>query len=239
MALLWSGQTRTYDYTVWDSMLNLYSDYDIDHYGHTWDYCEDPFNVDQFISYKRTAQIEIDEWLERNPQYKQNFDNYTEQHVYGQVWGFLECIKQLQPNDYDLIVRTRWDTKAPYGIGDLSYREYQDRISSVLNKYSEYKIIFGSEVLVGEKAVMSRKLPYVGDIHFILVRKYPNLINEKVEQFINNVQTLGIPKVLNTWQRQRDEYTLCLNHSLWVDFLLWQDFSLYACLPGHNWSLKR
>jgi len=126
-----SGETRNFGdkefsnvhYPVFiDTLRNL--GHDVDLYGHTWTHCNiSQINKKEFVNFKIQDQQVIDNWIKQDlfvrhankvPVDISNFDiediAKKGRAVYGQTWGFWECVNLIESIDqYDILIRYRWD----------------------------------------------------------------------------------------------------------------------------------
>lgn len=144
IALCWFGQSRIAQlnegfqdysqwYKTWKFNNDLFDDYSVQHFGHTWDDQELPPNVDDFTWLERTNQEEILDWALVEPHRRIQFP-FRPGHAI-QAWVDLStadkwnAILQMQKNIWgpqlsfsyganaalqhyspDFIVTTRWDS---------------------------------------------------------------------------------------------------------------------------------
>lgn len=105
----------------------------VDIFGHTWAHCERPVNYGEFKEFKQQDQSIIDDWVKgdfRNRSYTDsgegNFNSYNvlanmssddyinaflmqSRRIYGQTWGASVCFDMVPLNEYDIVIRYRWD----------------------------------------------------------------------------------------------------------------------------------
>ena len=112
-----------------------FKDVEIDWYGHTWEHSEEkPIETDTFKlkKYEVTDQIEIWNWVKQNMPYRLpwkdvwpihfDFEKSTDQEIiefykgiipqcYGQIVGAFHAYNQVNTNEYDFVMRMRWDCR--------------------------------------------------------------------------------------------------------------------------------
>lgn len=107
----------------------------VDVFGHTWQHCEIPSNHTDFKKFKQQDQQVIADWVTQdfvNRVYTDggegNFNSYNKLNdlgpdkfiesylekskaIYGQTWSASECFDLVPLNEYDIVVRYRWDLR--------------------------------------------------------------------------------------------------------------------------------
>lgn len=158
-----SGQTRWHNLNeqwFYPHLEKLLEGFEYDLYGHTWDYCEKPNAIEKFTNFIQTDQNEIwDKFVKYNIfdriAYRTNWIDLEEYNdalngktdflefckktsfaTYGQIWSWYECMKTIPTDDYDLILRWRWDIDAK--IDPHHIFEFQTNIRNFSNKQGEY-----------------------------------------------------------------------------------------------------
>jgi len=111
-------------------------EYEYDLYGHTWNNCEysSPVNPELFKSFHMTSNLDIwndwvkhdifartpfrttwndsPEWISYINSNGQGIIDFIKQRSIGawaQIWSFNESLKYIDPDEYDGLVRYRWD----------------------------------------------------------------------------------------------------------------------------------
>jgi len=142
IALCISGETREYNqYLGPTSFINYLRSKgaEVDIYGHTWKHCGVPDESDT-IKFKKLViedQKVIDDWVDLNPM-KNGWDTEKEPHVSSDEWfrevyhntrvkigqhiGGFNCLRMPDPDEYDIVIRWRWDLGL-MGSDDLQHRQ--------------------------------------------------------------------------------------------------------------------
>jgi hypothetical protein len=177
MALCISGETRTWN--LFDNQETIEGQlghalghdwmvkhwralgWDIDVYGHTWDYCEYPEETDNIQFKKLTISnkdTEIGDWirqdvLSRAVLHAKDFKDYpsptTEflieesKAAWGQIFSNCLCMEQIDDFDeYDLVVRSRWDLCIEYPNSMEPVISHYDDMTFFIKNYSNMMHLF-------------------------------------------------------------------------------------------------
>lgn len=133
IAIAMSGETRSYnEFRGPDALIHKLEDmgHTVDIYGHTWKHCEIPDDADSFKNFIYEDQQVLDDWIKEdfmlrawsnenwNPSCKlseMSADDWVNKILaesrkkFGQHFGGLRCIHSVPTNEYDAIIRWRWD----------------------------------------------------------------------------------------------------------------------------------
>ena len=142
IALCISGETREYNqYLGPTSFINYLRSKgaEVDIYGHTWKHCGVPDESDT-IKFKKLViedQKVIDDWVDLNPM-KNGWDTEKEPHISSDEWfrevyhntrvkigqhiGGFNCLRMPDPDEYDIVIRWRWDLGL-MGSDNLQHRQ--------------------------------------------------------------------------------------------------------------------
>lgn len=122
------NQLAYYDIKKLTDILSLRG-FEFDYYGHTWDHCELPdTNLLNFKGFKQESQKIIDNWVMEEFVTRAFFDRkywkpisdpteLVDFHLkfsrdrYGQLVSSYASLCMPNPDNYDLIIRARWDCK--------------------------------------------------------------------------------------------------------------------------------
>jgi len=166
IALNISGETRWHNHgnnsKNWHEKFEiLFDGIDYDLYGHTWDRCEDPMYLENFKSFIKTDQDNIWEkfakfnvfdlvpyrshWNEQ-PEYQElvngkgdflQFCKTISLNTYSQIWSWYECMKTIPLDQYDAVVRWRWDMEPV--LFDWKKEVFRSNLVDFVNREGEYQ----------------------------------------------------------------------------------------------------
>lgn len=136
IAICVSGETRDFNKILKDpshrSVLDFADDLrqiftKVDIYAHTWAHCEYPERGDMIKSLSIDDQIVIDNWVSGDflnrafpSKNTVSFSDYllASRNAYGQVFSGFRCFGLVPVNEYDVVIRFRWDLEC---VGDLEF----------------------------------------------------------------------------------------------------------------------
>lgn len=138
IAICVSGETRDFNKILKDtshrSVLDFAEDLrkfntQVDVYAHTWAHCEYPDRSDMIKSLSIDDQSIIDNWVSGDFLNRAfpipnagSFHDYllASRKAYGQVFSGFRCFGLVPVNEYDVVIRFRWDLEC---VGDLEFIE--------------------------------------------------------------------------------------------------------------------
>jgi hypothetical protein len=179
-----SGETRNYndpgvhDYFTW-GLRNLMEGHEYDLYGHTWSHCEWPCDPEKYVRIQRTDQCCVwDSFAEENfmnvfpgvdfsklryDDYKENFIDFLKKRLnltYGQIWSFYESLKGVDLDEYDVILRWRWD--------NCSVDENIEKFWNEFQSIEDNTLLARTDVFVSTPARMTPECIAIQDTAFLL-----------------------------------------------------------------------
>lgn len=170
-----SGQTRSYNVQknlnfFYKGLDSLFGTYDL--YGHTWNDCEPPVDVDRYEQFVQTDQNDIWErfvkhnifdrvpfrpqWMD-HPDFVRYFDNETgfmefcrqrSIGAYAQVWSWAETLSLMAPRvkNYDCVVRWRWDNTV--NDAEAKIEQFKETLDHWVNRTGDFDaFVGGADVL--------------------------------------------------------------------------------------------
>lgn len=234
IAICISGQTRDYNQNIekYRDMLDiLFSDFEYDIYGHTWDDCAEPVNADEFKRFLMTDQDEIwnfvkkdlfrlvpfrAEWIE-SQEYSAALENDTgfvqlckriSNGAFGQFWSAYLCLNQIENIDeYSFIVRMRWDNYLTLDNEDI-IAGFKKRLLDFKNKKNmDSDFCSTGGVLLMNEMLVDKTGVFFNDVFFIL-----NTASAK--KIINNSIDYAILDIYNKTSKRPTA------HHLWYEYLV-------------------
>lgn len=199
----------------------------VDVYGHTWTHCEEPVTDRfQFSALMIEDQSSIDDWVKEdfvnrtysnrmlwNQQTKLSAmspEEYVEKNLdrsrkaYGQVFSGFRCFEMVPVNQYDVVIRYRWDLEH---VGDTENfeRTIVNRINWLCEKQSQgYPFGVGTSnswIGSGHPPTITME-----DTFFMLnAHGHEYLVNTTIQEKLETVFE-------QAWGNEKSEA-----HSLWTD----------------------
>lgn len=257
IAISVSGQTRGHNQISkrWmKGLFHLFDGYDIDLYGHTWDYCELPKTLDKFKEFHVSSPEEI--WtdfvqhnlFERVP-FKQSWTETSEWEdilitndfnkfmelckqrsidAYAQIYSFIKSLEKIKQENYDAVFRYRWDLGLSSELSDeIAYGKKM--IRQFLYKEQEFSGLNRDSTILSLSPIGITK-DTMHDVAFLIDCKNPQFKTMKGEPLEK-----GLSRVIRGELVSRR-----LNgHELWYWFLKYHRFVIASGIPNSIFTLIR
>jgi hypothetical protein len=254
VAICISGETRTFNTKSYQELKTLTEKlsvrgFEFDFYGHTWDHCEDP--DPSLLPFKKIIKEPlsiIDKWVmaefltraffdrkypikvsqRQDPEKIVDFYLQASRAGYGQLISAFNCFKLIDIDQYDLVIRARWDCK----FKDLDIAYVIETLVSQMNKAqvaaenNSPLVLASSDTRImpysASKKYVRQPAISLGDLFFVFNKfSFTSIMNKPVFTIIEHIND----STTKTHHNFR-------NHQLWSEILLRCDIYIDTTLPN-------